>query len=77
MSVPRVTPLRDRDATALLRFVQDNHDLTDWYFEIPVVTRAYFTLSLLLTAACALEVLSPLSLYLNPQLVYKKGEVSI
>lgn len=46
-------------------------DPLGWYWEIPVVSRAYFTLSFLTTAACALELVSPLSLYFNYSLIAK------
>ena len=50
-------------------------DLSDWYWEIPVITRAYFTASFLITAGTALDFLSPFSLYFNAQLIFTKLEV--
>jgi len=41
----------------------------------PVVTRTYLAGALLTTAACALEVLSPFSLYFSWTLVVEKGQV--
>eukprot|EP01062_Namystynia_karyoxenos_P073499 TRINITY_DN70296_c0_g1_i1.p1 TRINITY_DN70296_c0_g1~~TRINITY_DN70296_c0_g1_i1.p1 ORF type:complete len:220 (+),score=66.54 TRINITY_DN70296_c0_g1_i1:68-727(+) len=48
--------------------------LEAWYFAIPPVTRAYLTLSFLLTASTALGLVSPHQLYLNWRLV-SSGEV--
>ncbi len=56
--------------------VQNDLNVSEWYLDIPPITRAYFTLSFLLTAATALDLISPFSLYLNLQLVFDKGEVS-
>ena len=44
------------------------------YFAVPVVTRVYLTLAILTAAAVTFEFLSPLSLYLNFNLVWQ-GEV--
>ena len=44
----------------------------EWYLEVPVVTRFYMTSSVLTTAACSLELLSPFSLYFNFHLVFMK-----
>ncbi|GBG30309.1 Derlin-2.2 [Hondaea fermentalgiana] len=46
-------------------------DPLGWYWEIPLVSRTYFTLSFLTTAGCALEVVSPLSLYFNYSLIVR------
>eukprot|EP01029_Cantina_marsupialis_P030357 TRINITY_DN81960_c0_g1_i1.p1 TRINITY_DN81960_c0_g1~~TRINITY_DN81960_c0_g1_i1.p1 ORF type:complete len:304 (-),score=80.40 TRINITY_DN81960_c0_g1_i1:624-1490(-) len=48
--------------------------IMDWYFRIPVVTRIYFTISMLLSLLVTLDMLSPFSLYLNKHLVLE-GEV--
>lgn len=47
----------------------------DWYKEIPVVTRTYLTLSFVTTGACALDLISPYSLYFNLKLVFFKFQV--
>lgn len=44
----------------------------DWYFEIPFITRVYVTTSFVTTAACALELVSPFSLYFNARLIIYK-----
>jgi Derlin-2/3 len=46
-----------------------------WFKQIPVVTRTYVSLAFLVTAACALDLMSPLNLYLNFKLVHEKMEV--
>ncbi len=47
-----------------------------WYYEIPTITRWYLTLSVLTTAACFFDFISPFSLYLNFRLIIEKYEVS-
>jgi Derlin-2/3 len=47
----------------------------DWYRQMPIITRSYLTLSVLTTAGCALEVITPYSVYLNPDRVVKHWEV--
>jgi len=49
-------------------------DIMSWYMEIPVVSRCYFTAAFATTAACALDVVSPFSLYYSAQLIMK-GQV--
>ena len=46
-----------------------------WYYELPTVTRWYLTLSVLTTAACFFDLVSPFTLYLNFRLIYEKYEV--
>ena len=43
--------------------------------EIPVVSRLYLTGAFLTTAACAVEIISPFSLYFNWTLVFTEGQV--
>ncbi len=50
-------------------------DPLEWYLDIPVVSRAYLTLSFLTTAACALDLVSPFSLYFNYTLIVEKAQV--
>jgi Derlin-2/3 len=47
----------------------------DWYKQMPIITRSYLTLSVLTTVGCALEVISPLHVYLNSTLVVEHYEV--
>ena len=47
----------------------------DWYNEIPIVSRLYLTASFLTTAACALDLVSPFSLYFNFKLIFYKGQI--
>ena len=50
-------------------------DPLEWYNEIPVVSRLYLTGSFITTAACALDLVSPFSLYFNFKLIFHKGQV--
>jgi Derlin-2/3 len=47
----------------------------DWYKQMPIITRSYLTLSVLTTVGCALEVISPLHVYLNSTRVVEHYEV--
>lgn len=50
-------------------------DPLEWYLDIPIVSRTYLTASFVTTAACALELVSPFSLYYNFKLIFHEGEV--
>ena len=50
-------------------------NLDTWYKNVPVVTRTYMTLAFVTTLACTLDIISPLSLYLNTNLIYTKYQV--
>jgi len=50
-------------------------DVMSWYMEIPVISRLYLTGAFLTTAACAVELISPFSLYFNWNLVFSEGQV--
>ena len=52
-----------------------NTDIWSWYHEIPVVSRMYLTASVATTAACALDLVSPFSLYYNYSLIYHEGQI--
>lgn len=49
-------------------------DPLSWYTEIPIVSRLYLTACVAVTTACFLDVLSPLALYYNYDLIYEKGQ---
>ena len=49
--------------------------LQDWYMEVPLITRVYLTSSMITTAACSLELVSPFSLFFNTRLVFVKLQV--
>ena len=51
-------------------------DPLNWYNDIPIVSKVYLTLSFITTAACALDLISPFSLYFNYKLIVTKGQVS-
>jgi len=50
-------------------------DLISWYMEIPVISRIYMTSAFLTTAACAIDIISPFSLYFNFNLIFVQGQV--
>jgi Derlin-2/3 len=45
------------------------------YLEIPVVSRLYLTGAFLTTTACAVDLITPFSLYFNWDLIFVKGQV--
>jgi hypothetical protein len=45
------------------------------YMEIPPMTRLYLTGAFLTTAACAVDIISPFSLYFNWDLVFSQGQI--
>ena len=49
--------------------------MMSWYREIPVVSRVYLTSAFLTTAACAVDIISPFSLYFNFNLIFVQGQV--
>ena len=49
----------------------------NWYSEVPVVTRTYMTMAFMTTLACSLDIITPLSLYLNTNLIYTKYQVQL
>ena len=51
---------------------RDNFNLMGWYKEIPCVTRIYLTAAFGTTALCALDFVSPFSLYFNYKLIFHK-----
>lgn len=50
-------------------------DFMSWYMEIPVISRVYLTSSVLITAACLLDIISPFSLYFDFDLIFFQGQV--
>jgi len=50
-------------------------DLMGWYMEIPLVSRLYLTGAFLTTAACAVDIISPFSLYFSWDLVFTQGQI--
>lgn len=51
-----------------------NVGLMAWYMDIPLISRIYLTGAFLTTAACAVDIITPFSLYFNWSLVYQ-GQV--
>ena len=45
------------------------------YMDIPVISRLYFTGAFLTTAGCALDIISPFSLYFNFDLIFHQGQL--
>ena len=43
--------------------------------DIPIISRLYLTGAFLTTAACAVDIVSPFSLYFNWSLIFTQGEV--
>mmetsp|Transcript_1523 Transcript_1523/g.3307 ORF Transcript_1523/g.3307 Transcript_1523/m.3307 type:complete len:239 (-) Transcript_1523:489-1205(-) len=50
-------------------------DFMSWYMDIPVISRLYFTGAFLTTAGCALDIISPFSLYFNFDLIFHQGQL--
>lgn len=48
--------------------------LINWYYEIPIISRCYLTAAILTSAACFLDLVSPLTLYFNYDLILYKGQ---
>eukprot|EP00039_Didymoeca_costata_P018948 m.335650 g.335650 ORF g.335650 m.335650 type:complete len:247 (-) comp17643_c0_seq1:779-1519(-) len=48
--------------------------LQDAYFQTPVITRSYATACFLTTLASQLEIVSPLHLYFNTELIFRQGQ---
>jgi len=53
----------------------EGFDFMSWYMNIPVISRIYFTSAFLTTAACAVDIISPFSLYFNFNLIFVQGQV--
>lgn len=52
----------------------DANAVWGWYREIPIISRCYLTAAVGVTIACYLDIVSPLSLYYNYDLVFHKGQ---
>ncbi|CCI49833.1 unnamed protein product [Albugo candida] len=51
------------------------NDPLEWYYDIPIISRLYLTGCFLTTALCALDLISPFSLYYNFNLIFYKGQI--
>jgi Derlin-2/3 len=49
-------------------------DVFGWYSEIPIISRCYLTSAFAITTACFLDLISPLTLYYNYDLIMTKGQ---
>jgi Derlin-2/3 len=47
-------------------------DIFSWYHEIPIISKVYLTLTLSITSLCFLDIISPLTLYYNYDLIVYK-----
>jgi Derlin-2/3 len=52
----------------------EGQGILSWYEEIPLISRLYMTTAVLVTTACYLDLISPLTLYYNHDLVMHKGQ---
>lgn len=52
----------------------ENFNLLSWYWEMPPVTRMYFSAALVCAVLCAVDVLSPYQLYYNYRQI-SRGQV--
>lgn len=49
-------------------------DIFSWYTDIPVISRIYLTVAVGTTTACFMDIISPLTLYYNYDLILQKGQ---
>lgn len=49
-------------------------DFFSWYHEIPPISKIYLTSAVAITTACFLDIVSPLTLYYNYELILNKGQ---
>lgn len=49
-------------------------DFFGWYHEIPLISKLYLTSAVGITTACFLDLVSPLTLYYNYELILNKGQ---
>jgi Derlin-2/3 len=49
-------------------------DVFSWYHEIPLISKLYLTSAVGITTACYLDLVSPLTLYYNYDLILNKGQ---
>ncbi len=59
---------------ANLNPVAEGQDILSWYTEIPIISRLYLTAAVGTTTACFMDILSPLTLYYNYDLILQKGQ---
>ncbi|RYH32245.1 hypothetical protein EON65_00930 [archaeon] len=51
-----------------------NPGFFSWYHDIPIISRCYLTAAVAITTACFLDLISPLTLYYNYDLIVSKGQ---
>lgn len=49
-------------------------DPLNWFFDIPPVSRSFLAGAILVSTACYMDIVSPLSLYFNYELIFNKGQ---
>lgn len=52
----------------------ERNALLAWYYDVPIISRCYITAAIAVTIACYMEVVSPLTLYYNYDLIFQKGQ---
>ena len=51
-----------------------DNDPLRWYLSVPIVTRLYLTAAVAITGCCFMEWISPLTLYYNYDLIFRRGQ---
>jgi Derlin-2/3 len=55
--------------------VGNAQDLFSWYREIPIISRIYLTAAIGASTLCFMDIISPLTLYYNYDLIMKKQQL--
>lgn len=52
-----------------------NVNIFDWYWDMPIVTRIYFTACTVATVSCAMDLITPFHLYYNSHAIWHQGQL--